>query len=209
MGIHKMKLARRAVFLDRDGVLNRHYMHPDGKTHPPGSLEELEILPGVPAACWALKQAGYMLFVVTNQPDVARGIQRPELVEAVNEKLRHILPLDEVLVCYHDDKDNCSCRKPKPGLLLMAGLTWGIDLAESFMVGDRLTDIEAGQSAGCKTIYINREQKILGLIKRTANFQAGSLLEAANWILGAKARHGGKANISDLVQCAVTKGDKR
>ncbi len=183
-----MKPARRAVFLDRDGVLDRHYLHPDGKTHPPATPEELEILPGVSAACWALRQAGYFLIVVTNQPDVARGTQRLEVVEAINEKLRQLLPVDDILVCYHDDQDRCSCRKPKPGLLLAAGLSWGIDLAHSFMVGDRFTDIEAGRDAGCKTIYINGGQKISGLINTTANFQAGSLLEAANWILKGQSR---------------------
>lgn len=177
-----MKPMRRAVFLDRDGVLDRNYPHPDGKPRPPASLEELEILPGVPAACWALRQAGYLLIVVTNQPDVSRGTQRREVVEAINDKLRAALSLNDVFACYHDDKDNCSCRKPKPGMLLSASQSWGIDLAHSFMVGDRWTDIEAGRSVGCKTIFITGSHS-RKLSQKTADFLAATLLEAANWIL--------------------------
>lgn len=173
---------RRAVFLDRDGVLNRTYLHRDGKTHPPASPEETEILPGVPGACQALRQAGYLLIGVTNQPDVARGTQQAEVVEAINKKLRHHLPLDEIRVCYHDNQDNCSCRKPKPGLILTARDFWGIDLAQSFMVGDRWTDIEAGQRAGCQTIFIGT-MPLLDGDRRKPDFQAASLPEAATWIL--------------------------
>jgi len=172
----------RAVFLDRDGVLTRTYLHQDGKTHPPASSEETEILPGVPDACRALRWAGYLLIGVTNQPDVARGTQQREAVEAINEKLLHHLSLDEIRVCYHDNQDNCPCRKSKPGLILAASHSWGIDLAQSFMVGDRWTDIEAGRSAGCKTIFIGTIA-LLDSDRRKPDFQAASLLEAATWIL--------------------------
>jgi len=174
-------LKRHAVFLDRDGVLNRTYLHSDGKTHPPASPEELEVLPGVPEACVTLRRAGYLMIVVTNQPDVARGIQRQEVVEAIHAELLRHLPLDEVRVCYHDNRDNCSCRKPKPGLLLSASLAWGIDLSQSFMVGDRWIDIEAGLSAGCKTILIGTMAPDADRSK--PDLQAASLLEAAAWIL--------------------------
>jgi D-glycero-D-manno-heptose 1,7-bisphosphate phosphatase len=175
-------LNRQAVFLDRDGVLNRTYLHPDGKTHPPASPEELEILPGVPEACAALRRAGYLLIVVTNQPDVGRGTQRREVVEAIHEKLLEHLPLQEIRVCYHDNQDNCACRKPKPGLLLAASLARGIDLSQSFMVGDRWIDIEAGRNAGCKTVLLGAMPPEAA--RRKPDMQAASLLEAAQWILG-------------------------
>lgn len=176
---------RRAVFLDRDGVLNRTFLHEDGKTHPPDNPAELEILPGAAEACLALNAAAYLLIVVTNQPDVARGSQRREVDEAINESLRRrIAVLDEILVCYHDNGDNCFCRKPKPGLLLKAAHDWGIDLQKSVMVGDRGTDIEAGYAAGCKTVLIRSAP--METDHRIPDFQAGSLAEAVVWILQEK-----------------------
>src|SRR3990172_6964226 len=117
MGIHAM--TRRAVFLDRDGVINRTIVR-NGRPHPPSNLSELEILPGVPEALMRLRAAGFRLIVVTNQPDVARGMQTRETVEAIHAALKAQLALDEVRVCYHDDSDHCFCRKPAPGLLLDA-----------------------------------------------------------------------------------------
>src|ERR1017187_1809436 len=143
---------RRAVFLDRDGVINRAIVR-DGKPYPPASLDELEILPGVPEALGLLKAAGFALIVVTNQPDVARGVQRREVVEAINATLGAQLPIDEFRVCYHDDRDQCPCRKPQPGLLTRAPL-YALD--RSILVGDRWRDIEAGQRAGVQaTILID------------------------------------------------------
>ncbi len=112
-------VSRRAVFLDRDGVLNRAVVR-DGKPYPPASLEELEILPGVAQALKELRDAGFLNVVVTNQPDVATGKQRREVVEAINASLSEKLTLDVIKVCYHADADNCACRKPKPGMLLEA-----------------------------------------------------------------------------------------
>jgi len=173
---------KRAVFLDRDGVLNRTYVHEDGKTHPPASPEEMEVLSGVQEACQALREAGFLLIVVSNQPDVARGTQSRAVVEAINEKLRRHLTVDEIRVCYHDNQDRCDCRKPKPGLLLEAAGAWGIDMSGSFIIGDRATDIEAGQKAGCKTVMINAAPLEAGRCR--PDFQAASLSEAAEWILG-------------------------
>ena len=170
-----------AVFLDRDGVLNRAFIHDDGKSHPPASPDELEILPGVVHACALLKEAGFLLVVVTNQPDVARGTQRQVMVEAINDSLRRQVPVDDIRVCYHDDPDECTCRKPKPGLLLEAAEEWEIDLSKSFLVGDRWKDIEAGRRAGCKTVFI--EQKPVASEQSRPDFRAGSLTEAADWIL--------------------------
>jgi D-glycero-D-manno-heptose 1,7-bisphosphate phosphatase len=171
----------RAVFLDRDGVLNRTLMHPDGKSHPPANPDEMEVLPGVAEACRALRNAGYLLIVVSNQPDVARGSQKREMVETLNDQLLRQVPLDEIRVCYHDDADNCSCRKPKPGMLQEAATNRRIDFGKSFMVGDRWTDIEAGRRVGCKTVLIGTAPLAAGRLE--PDFQAGSLAEAASWIL--------------------------
>lgn len=168
--------------MDRDGVLNRTFLHRDGKTHPPATLTELEILPGVEEACYDLRRAGFLLIVVTNQPDVARGTQVREVVEAINHRLQLDLSLDDCRVCYHDNQDNCPCRKPKPGLILGARDYWGIDLARSFMVGDRWTDIQAGHNAGCQTIFVG-SMPFLDADRKKPDFQAASLLEAATWIL--------------------------
>ncbi len=145
---------RRAVFLDRDGVLNvapvRH-----GKPLSPNSLDELELLPCVREACAELKRAGFLLVVATNQPDIARGKIDRGQVEAMNDYLKSELGIDDIAMCPHDDADGCACRKPKPGLLLDAAQRHGIDLARSVMVGDRWRDVEAGRGAGCRTVFID------------------------------------------------------
>ncbi len=146
---------KRAVFLDRDGVINRAVVR-GGRPYPPGSVEELEILPGVVEAVEALHRAGYRVIVATNQPDVANGRQSREVVEAMHLRIRAELKLtvDDIRVCYHADREGCACRKPRPGMLLDAAEAHAIDLAASFMVGDRWRDIEAGAAAGCRTILI-------------------------------------------------------
>lgn len=172
---------RRAVFLDRDGVINRAVVR-DGKPYPPTSLAEMEILPGVGAALSALHAQGWLLIVVTNQPDVARGTQSREAVEAINQHLQQTLPIDEFRTCYHDGADGCDCRKPLPGALLASAKAHGIDLSASFMVGDRWRDTEAGERAGCKTVFIDygyAEKQPL-----TVNHRVQSLAEAATIILG-------------------------
>ena len=135
------------MFLDRDGVINRAVVR-DGMPHPPATLAELEILPDVPEALRELKGHGFDLVVITNQPDVARGTQTRDAVGGINRKLASTLPLDDIFVCYHTDQDNCSCRKPKPGMLLDAARKYNIDLSVSFIVGDRWRDIEAGKNCG-------------------------------------------------------------
>jgi D-glycero-D-manno-heptose 1,7-bisphosphate phosphatase len=145
---------KRAVFLDRDGVLNRAYVR-DGKSYPPGTLEQLEVLPGVAEALRKLRAAGFLNVVVTNQPDVATGRQRIEVVEAMHARLLQELPIDAVKVCYHSDADGCACRKPKPGMLLEAAAEFGIRLSDSCMVGDRWRDVAAAQAAGCKAYFVD------------------------------------------------------
>jgi D-glycero-D-manno-heptose 1,7-bisphosphate phosphatase len=170
----------RAVFLDRDGVVNRAIVR-DGLPYPPTSLAELQILPGVPEALHALKDAGFLLLVVTNQPDVARGSTTRAAVEELNDALARQLPIDRFYACYHDSGDGCACRKPRPGMLLEASREHGIDLPGSIMVGDRWRDVEAGAAAGCRTVFIDyeyREKRPEGF-----NFRARDLLQASAYIL--------------------------
>lgn len=169
-----------AVFLDRDGVLNEVVIR-DGKPYPPASLAALKVPDEVLPALQRLKSAGYLLLGATNQPDVVRGKTEKSLVESINAHLMASLPLDEMRVCYHDDADDCECRKPRPGLILQAAKAHGVDLTRSFMVGDRWRDIEAGQQAGCQTIWINRAYDE----KQPKNPHATvtCLKDAADWIL--------------------------
>ena len=173
----------KAIFLDRDGVINRADVR-DGKPYAPVRLEDFELLPGVDEAVRALKVAGYILVVVTNQPDVGNGKVEMPVVESMNEMLMSALPVDVVKTCFHSQTDGCSCRKPKPGMLLEAAQELGINLRESFMIGDRVGDILAGKAAGCKTIFIDQgysanEQTDQG------DYTVSSLLQAANTILTA------------------------
>src|SRR5689334_4500192 len=174
MGIH------RAVFLDRDGVINRPIVR-EGKPYPPASADALEVLPDVPDALARLRAAGFRLIVVTNQPDIARGTQRREVVDRMHAKLMAELPIDDVRVCPHDDHDGCECRKPKAGMLNSAARDNRLSLSASFMVGDRWRDVEAGRRAGCTTIFVDRnyaEPRPEG-----AAVVVRSLGEATDWIL--------------------------
>jgi D-glycero-D-manno-heptose 1,7-bisphosphate phosphatase len=173
-------MMRPAVFLDRDGVVNRTFIR-DGTPYPPVSLQDLEILPNVPEALSALRARGYSLVVVTNQPDVARGTASRETVDSIHERLRSELDLDAILACYHDDADECDCRKPRPGLLFRAARDLGIDLSSSFMVGDRWRDVEAGRRAGCRTFFIDCSYD--ERLPSSFDFRAGSLMEASEIIL--------------------------
>lgn len=149
-------MSRPGVFLDRDGVLNASVTRA-GRPHPPSSADEVELLPGVEGALRAFADAGLPLIVVTNQPDIARGTATLEDVDAINARLRAALPIDEIVVCPHDDPDDCACRKPRPGMLVDAAARWDIDLPRSVMVGDRWRDIEAGRAAGTATVFIDRD----------------------------------------------------
>ena len=180
--------SRRVVFLDRDGVINRA-LEREAKPYPPRSLAEFEILPEVPAACAKLKTAGFLLIVVTNQPDVGRGTLKMEIVETIHAEMCRRLPIDRVEVCYHPGQgaSECDCRKPKPGMLLRAARELGIDLAQSWMVGDRWRDIDCGHAAGCRTIFINRGYA--EELRQKPHFSAGNLAEAADIILRESKNH--------------------
>jgi D-glycero-D-manno-heptose 1,7-bisphosphate phosphatase len=170
----------RAVFLDRDGVINAAVIR-DGRPYPPASVGETRILGDVAQALALLKDAGFRLAVITNQPDVARGTQTRAQVEAINAFLKAQLPLDHFEVCYHDEADSCDCRKPKPGLIYRSALALDVAVTTGFVVGDRWRDVEAGYAAGCRTVWIDRDYSE----KSPANysFRANSLLAAAKWIV--------------------------
>jgi D-glycero-D-manno-heptose 1,7-bisphosphate phosphatase len=146
---------RAAVFLDRDGVVDEAILR-DGRPFPPGAVDEVVIPTGVREACQLLSDAGLLLVLVTNQPDIARMTTSRQVVDAINGYLTHELNLDAVYVCPHDDGDACACRKPAPGLLVDAAADLGLDLTRSVMVGDRWRDIEAGKRAGVTTIWLRR-----------------------------------------------------
>jgi D-glycero-D-manno-heptose 1,7-bisphosphate phosphatase len=172
---------RNAVFLDRDGVLNEPVVV-GGRPHPPESAGDLVVRPDTVDACDLLHNAGLLLVVVTNQPDIARGTQSRQAVEAINDELRRRLPLDDVRMCPHDDADHCQCRKPAPGLLLDGAATWNIDLAQSVMVGDRWRDVEAGKRAGCAVVLINHDYAEKSAFA-DADLVVANLHEAVPWIL--------------------------
>jgi D-glycero-D-manno-heptose 1,7-bisphosphate phosphatase len=191
------------IFLDRDGVLNRAIVR-NGKPYPPQTLQELEIIAGVPAALHRLRNSGYLLIVVTNQPDVARGKQLREVVEAINARLLDELPLDRIYTSYEDG--DSPRRKPNPGLLLEAVHDYGIDLARSVMIGDRWKDIEAGRRAGCCTVFIDYQYDEPAP-NPAADFAAESFSAAVDWILerAAAAADSQETSMFESSQCVASK----
>ncbi len=139
------------------------------------------MLDGVADACNRLRAKGFLLIVVTNQPDLARGTQSHEAVSQLNELLQSQIAFDAIRVCPHDDADQCPCRKPKPGLLVEAAADFGISLTDSYMVGDRWRDIEAGQRAGCRTVWIRYPYSERS--PETFDLTANSLREAEEWLI--------------------------
>jgi len=168
---------RRAVFLDRDGVLNRPVVRL-GKPYPPADLSAFELYPDASDACRLLKSEGFLLVVVTNQPDVGRGLQSRDVVAAMHGKLQAALPIDRIEVCFDaDDTATGGCYKPATGMLLRAAAALGIDVRRSYMVGDRWRDVDCGRAAGCTTVFIDRgysEQ-----LRSPADLTVREFLEAA------------------------------
>lgn len=174
------KNSRKAVFLDRDGVINKLVMR-NGKAQAPYTLEEFDLYPGVEEACLKLKGLDYLMIIVTNQPDVARGWVKSESVEIINHRIKELLPIDDIKICFHTNDDCCQCRKPMPGMILEAATEWGIDLERSYMIGDRYGDISAGVKAGCRTILIGPGDNQGN--HSSPDYKAASLLEGVTIIL--------------------------
>lgn len=171
-------MTNKAIFLDADGVLNKAIIK-NGKPAAPSSVAELEIPPEVKPSLDRLKAAGYLLICVTNKPEIERGLMTQEDINAIYDKIRYALPLDDVFICYSEWAD---CYKPKPGLLLDAAKKYDVDLVQSYMIGDRWRDVGAGQNAGCRTVWIDRgyaEKKP----EPPADYTVHSLSEATQWIL--------------------------
>ncbi|MDR0356610.1 MAG: HAD-IIIA family hydrolase [Deltaproteobacteria bacterium] len=184
---HREMRLRKAVFFDRDGVLNQAVVE-NGRPRPPADVRDMVITRGASGVMFELKELGFALICVTNQPDVARGTQTLANVKAINDRVKFELALDDLFVCLHDDADECSCRKPKPGLILSAAEKWNIDLPSSWMVGDRAGDVLAGRAAGCRTIFIDfgyAEAKA----DPPADYVCGSLVEAGRIIKKASLTH--------------------
>ncbi len=178
----------RAVFLDRDGVINRPVVR-DGLPYPPNTVEEFDIYEDVPAGCRQLRAAGFVLVVATNQPDVGRGTQSREQVEAIHAAMQAALPeIERVEVSYDPGGSGPAAprRKPAPGMLLDAAATLNLSLAESFMVGDRWRDVDCGHAAGCRTIFVDRGYK--EVLRQSPDWTVGSFAEAVEIILHAASR---------------------
>ncbi len=169
---------KRAVFLDRDGVLNR-LEHRDGRWRAPVTLAAFHPVPGAAEAVRRLQRAGFVCLVVTNQPEVARGGLDPAVLDAMHERLRRETGVDAVYVCPHPEADGCDCRKPRPGLLLRAAAEWSVDPAASFLVGDRWRDIDAGTAAGCTTVLVEGSTEPVG----RPDLRAATLGDAVTLIL--------------------------
>jgi D-glycero-D-manno-heptose 1,7-bisphosphate phosphatase len=186
----------KAVFLDRDGVLNKLVLNPDsGEYEPPHSPEDLIIYPFVVESLQALEDAGFYLFLISNQPDFAKGKTMIENIRAVHERLDSSLKsagimFREYYYCYHHPQGivpgysfECECRKPKPHFIVTAAKDHMIDLAQSWMIGDRDSDIECGKSVGLKTILVEdlNSSKYRGLSR--PEFMAANLKVAVQIIL--------------------------
>ena len=149
-------MKNKAIFIDRDGVINKVIIRNE-KPSSPWKLEEFEIFPEVKECLTAFKEMGFLNIVFTSQPDISRGNLKSEELEKMHKIILEMLPVDEIMVCPHDDKDNCQCRKPKPGLIIEAAKKWSIDFKKSYVIGDSWKDMGAGRAAGCPTILISKE----------------------------------------------------
>ena len=174
-------MRRKAVFLDRDGVLNLPLVR-DGKPFAPRTLGEFQLYPEAPEGVALLKKAGFLPVVATNQPDIGNGLAEESAVLAMHAHLSAALGIEHILMCPHSQGAGCACRKPKPGMLLDAAERLGIDLAASFMVGDRAGDVAAGKAAGCRTIFIDRRYSA-DKRPEAPDRVVGSLTEAVTAIL--------------------------
>ena len=172
-------MERRAVFLDRDGVINAAVVK-NGKPYPPPSFQDFKVLPGVKGALRELRQLNLLTIIVTNQPDVVSGTQSKDVVEQIHDFIFRTLEVDDIKVCYCLEGPECNCYKPKPGMLFEAAKDWNINLMKSFIVGDRWRDIGAGKAAGCTTFFVNHNYTETMSFK--PDFEVNGLAEATQII---------------------------
>jgi D-glycero-D-manno-heptose 1,7-bisphosphate phosphatase len=173
----------KAVFLDRDGVINHKAPEGDYIT----SWDEIEFMPGAVKAVASLNRAGFQVFVVTNQRGVATAKIKMEDLLHIHERIQQELAdfnavISQIYFCPHDTVAKCSCRKPKPGMLLRAAREHRLNLRASWMVGDSITDVKAGESAGCRNVLLTSHVPDLSGLSK-APFIAGSLESAVPLIL--------------------------
>tara|TARA_B100001250_G_C19763816_1_gene773743 strand:- start:141 stop:698 length:558 start_codon:yes stop_codon:yes gene_type:complete len=147
----------RAVFLDRDGVINEVLFREGSNIKPiaPWKIEEFKLFKNINRPLKDMRKMNFNLFIVTNQPDVSKGILKHSVLKKMNDIILGELPIDEIMVCEHIDSDYCECRKPKPGMIKTLAQKWNIDVGNSFLIGDNWKDIESGRAAGCSTILID------------------------------------------------------
>jgi D-glycero-D-manno-heptose 1,7-bisphosphate phosphatase len=176
----RVDLINKAVFLDRDGIITKTRII-NGKPYPPQRVSETELVDGIIDVCKKLKRLGYLLIIVTNQPDVSRGIVTQHQVEEIHDWLKLMLPIDAIYTCCHDDDDNCNCRKPKPGMLLKARNIFKLDLSQCFLIGDTWKDIAAGARAECKTILVDYHYS--NVVACATDATVNSVTEALEWIV--------------------------
>ena len=177
--VEKQLNARRGVFLDRDGVITIS-LEMEGKGYAPRSLAEFRFYDGTLECIERIRKLGFLPIIVSNQPDVANGLLSDSVLERMNQKIRDDLAIDEINNCPHSSMEDCSCRKPKPGMILLSAEKWSIDLSQSWMIGDRDSDVVAGATAGCKTIFIDRNWK--AETGEYADFRCDSLQAAVDLI---------------------------
>lgn len=144
---------KRCVFIERDGILNEVRVGPKNQITPL-TLEEFKLNLNADGPLRRLKEAGFVLVVTTNQPGLSRGYQSRREIDRMHDLLRRTFPIDDILVCPHDESDHCPCRKPRPGLLVEAAFKWHLNLDHSFVISDKWQDAEAARTAGCTSLLV-------------------------------------------------------
>ncbi len=170
---------KKCIFLDRDGVINRSNVK-NGKPYAPLRFENFIFLPKVKKSIHQLKKLGFLVILITNQPDISKKKLKISTLDKMNDKIYRNLDVDDIFFCIHSSEDNCNCRKPKTGMLLESQKKYNINLNKSFMIGDRKKDIDSGIKAGCKTIFINRNYNEERPTRQ--NYTTTSLYKAVEYI---------------------------
>ena len=167
------------MFLDRDGVLAEAIVRADGKSYAPTKVEDFALVPGAGAQVQRLRDAGFLCIVFTNQPELANGELLRADLDTMHQQLAAAVPLDDIYVCPHDKSEGCPCHKPATAMLDDAAARWGVDLATSYVVGDRWRDVDAGRNAGCYSILIDRPYSAAS----QADARVATLAEAVDTVL--------------------------